>query len=358
MKLLRLSVLISIFMGLFILGPATVHAYQFPIPELGFCRDARECHTYCEVPQHKATCWSYKVYGNKSAVLGEQDASSSATTGENKLQALGISFPIAELGGCSSISACRAFCSITQNQAACRNFAAKSGLANKASVIEHAKTELGCTDAASCKAYCEQNTNQEACKSFAYKYQLKVTTKDQLVEKAKTVFGCTTKEQCLAFCAQTTNRDRCKAFAQQNNLGEARREELVKTAKEQLGCTSFEECKRFCQNEVNHDKCRNFGTAIRTQIETQVKQKLEELGNCKTPEECRNVCQEHPEKCPNFPQLPQSNTTRPNSSFKPYPSGLRPSGIPQQFYPPAATNSTGIRNYSSPLPAVSSQPTL
>ena len=101
------------------------------------------------------------------------------------------------------------------------------------------------------------------------------------------------------------NRQKCEALNKRfNTKGNAVREELVIKAKETLGCSSFDDCKKFCQDIANRDKCRNFGQIVGKNAAENVMQKLKAAGICNTPDECRNVCQENPEKCPGFPKPP------------------------------------------------------
>ena len=337
-------------------------AYEFPIHELGNCRDGRECHLYCEIPDNKAACWSYSVYGYKGDVLAE--ASESA---EAKVATFGITFPVTELGNCATVAACKAFCTITQNQLACQTFAKNHNQQIKDRIAAKAKEELGCGSAAECKTFCEQETNRDVCEAFAKKYHLRGEVKNKLIDLAKTELGCTTQDQCRSLCAQPENRDKCQTFAQNHNLNNdnQRREELVTEAKQLLGCTSFDDCKAFCQNPANRDKCRNFGTTVSQRLNT-----TNPVGNCTTVEECRKVCQEHPDKCPTFPRTlpsgfkPPGEGTRsgflippgvhPNpSGFKPptgqFPPYQYPSRPPGTFSPPPAnTNTMNMEHMSSP----------
>lgn len=279
--------------GLFLVK--SVEAYTYPIYELGNCRDFRECHLYCEIPVNKAACWSYSVYGVKD-VLGDE-------TAETKVAELGVTFPIAQLGNCTTLAACKNFCNISTNQTTCAAFAQSHGLANKESVVTKAQTELGCATKEDCKEFCAKEENRDACTSFAKKYHLKTVAVNPTLEAAKTELGCATIDACRAFCAKEENRTKCSEFGKKNGKGGARKEELVGRAKQELGCTSFEDCRAFCQDKTNADKCRNFGSSIRTKPLEQTGV----VGDCKTAAECKKACTDHPEKCPTFPKLNNSS---------------------------------------------------
>lgn len=292
-KLLQFFVYLSVFLfAAFLIKSA--QATTFPVSELGNCRDYQECHLYCAIPKNQAACWSYKVYVQHGQVLAEE-------SGEDKVKALGITFPITELGGCNNINECKAFCDDSANKDACMAFSKKKGLDKKQSLVERAKADLGCNSIEECKTFCAEETNKDACETFAKKYNLKGPAKQPLLEAAKTELGCTSLDACKQFCATSENKEKCEALGKKFGVKDERRETLVETAKRELGCTSFEDCKAFCQNKENQDKCRNFGTAVRSKLPEVIKEQLKELGECKSVEECRKVCAENPGKCPGFP---------------------------------------------------------
>lgn len=268
------------------------NAYEFPIQELANCRNTRECHLYCEIPQNRATCWSYSIYGNKSEVLGDE-------TPEASLSEIGVTFPIAELGNCTDTKTCKAYCGLPANKTACSEFATRFQKPHLARLVEKAKEELGCTTAQECRAFCTEETNKEACIAFARKYHLGGLIKDRLVEAIQQELGCTDRESCKKMCQLPENKDRCQAIAKRVNPDRITpRERLVEAAKEKLGCTSFTDCRTLCQNKDNAELCRNFGAAVTERIKNEIKTK----GNCKTTEECRLLCEQNPALCPQFPK--------------------------------------------------------
>src|SRR3989338_7073877 len=97
MKYLKYFLSLLIILVIYVIRSQTAFGYQFPVPELGNCRDQKECFLYCQIPLHKPACWSYGVYATKENVLGE-------TTVEESLSRLGIAFPVPELGNCANFS--------------------------------------------------------------------------------------------------------------------------------------------------------------------------------------------------------------------------------------------------------------
>lgn len=283
------------------------NAYEFPIAELGNCRNTRECHLYCEIPQNKAACWSYSVYGKNSQVLG--DETPEATVGE-----LGITFPIAELGNCTNVSECKTFCSDSQNTTSCKAFTQTHNPNHQKRLVARAQEELSCSTLEECRTFCTQETNKTACQAFARRYHLKPLVKKIHLEAVQQQLGCTSKETCEAFCKLSENHETCvQTIRQVNpNFAPTQRELLIEAAKEKLGCVSFQECKKFCQDKTNSSVCRNFGQALSQSIKEMRHQK----GDCKTVEECRKACETNPEKCPNFPKFPNNASGSSERSLK------------------------------------------
>lgn len=261
-----------------------VQAVEYPISELGNCRNQRECHFYCEVPANKAACWSYKVYINAPTVLGDESP-------ETKLAQLGITFPVPELGNCANVSACKAYCSNSANATVCRQFS--------------------------------QSHRQ--------------TLNEQLVVRAQEELGCTTQEECKSLCSLEENRSRCTQFAARWKIRNTVQNRLVTQAQSILGCASAQECKTFCLQDENKQKCADFAT----QMGLQVKQKLMEKVGCTTAEECRKLCEENPNRCPGYPNSKNRPVSSLQPQFAPPKTGtptvsprLKPSGIFEPVMPP------------------------
>lgn len=311
-------------------------AYQYPIPELGNCRDQKECHLFCEIPENKPACWSYRTYSND--VLGEE-------TPEQTLERLGVTFPVAQLGNCTSVSACRQYCELPQNQAACRSFSQSYGLANQDLLVQKAQQELGCTSREECRAFCNQEKNQEACQAFVKRYHLRNTAKERVLKQAQRLLNCSSLTECKQLCSQQQNQDKCQKFALQNNLPtNPKQRHLLETAMKQLGCGSFAECKEFCSQEENKTQCTAWGYRIQNLVQDKIQDKL----GCTTTEECRQICQENPANCPGFPHKPSN---RPWPSLLPFPNRLpliHPSQKPETSRLPFPTRPTYIPG--SPIP--------
>lgn len=292
----------------FLLFAATAVAQEvlrYPVAELGYCRDAKECYLYCEIPENKAACWSYGKY-----VLGERVLGQHTDSNQDAVAKYGISFPIEELGNCASMSECRAFCEQPANQQNCVDFARKKGMGGykkQGDMLERAKQTLGCDSFESCRAYCQEPANQEKCNRLAEEYAPEEfkARKEEMLQRARQVLGCQTFEECRNFCQNPNNQEKCMRFTEEQappevrqRIQEAKQRIAEQAQKHGLPCDSFEACKAYC--ESNPGNCQRFENRDgQTSIQIH---KEEELG-CSTEEECRRLCEQNPDKCPGFKQF-------------------------------------------------------
>lgn len=317
---------------------------QYPIPELGYCRDAKECYLYCEIPQHKAACWSYGTYKVGMDVLGVTTMSADEKRMmEEKARQYGITFPIAELGGCGGPQECRDYCEQPANQQTCMDFAKKKGFykemespprdmdpRKKDELLEKAKTELGCTSMESCSRVCESNPSR--CETFARRHgvhqeppsqgRYSAEEKRQLMEKATSELGCTSMESCKSVCEQ--NPQRCMDFARKHGFDkqeEHRYESQYQQGESsgttpnygiqrfgKGGCDSEDSCKKYCQEHP--DECPGFqgytraieggGAPSPTQTMRGPQGGYVGPSGCRTEAECKRWCETNPDKCPGF----------------------------------------------------------
>ena len=257
----------------------TAQAITYPIADLGSCRDAKECFLYCEVPANKPACWAYKTYGSESQVLGEE-----ATTA--------LTFPIADLGNCAN----------TQE----------------------------------CKAYCDKVENKNACLDFAKSHNLGQFKKLQdTLQKAQQTLGCPTIEACRAFCQVEANHQKCLDLVHAITPPRAQEEKanLLAHAKELLGCQSVEACRAFCQQPENKDKCRALISSESAHLKPDLKKpgiihEVQKKLSCTTADECRKVCEMHPDQCPTFKKVLDRKNSTPSGEMHPRPSIFPPSGTP------------------------------
>lgn len=101
-----------------------------------------------------------------------------------------IQYPVKELGNCRNEADCRAYCDKSENIKACINFAEKNNLMDEEE-IERAKKFIaagakgpgGCTGKDNCEEYCNNISHIDECISFAEKNNL--IPPDELAEAKK-----------------------------------------------------------------------------------------------------------------------------------------------------------------------------
>ncbi len=208
----------------------------------------------------------------------------------------GVTFPIAELGGCESLAQCRIYCEDPINQTTCVAYAQAKGFYNddelddrQEELLESAKTELGCDSKLSCEAACHEAANFDKCSLFAARHgisggHVNDLAKQEIISKAKEILGCDSEANCRTICNDETNRNKCDSFAKQVGLrgGETRRGPG--------GCTSRETCQTYCSDPDHFQECSQFGGK-------QGRGNFSGPGGCNSEESCRQYCQQNPDQC-------------------------------------------------------------
>lgn len=210
----------------------------------------------------------------------------------------GVTFPIADLGGCVDYSSCRVYCEDPVNHSTCIDFAKKKGfykeesIQEKSSVIASARKELGCDSEISCREFCGSQSNWEKCGEFAKRHKIngghtEDLKKAEILEKAKVELGCSSHEECMSFCHEEANRQKCSDFAKKTGLrgGEHR----VGPG----GCNSEETCRTFCSDPNNFQECSKFGGGI----EGSSGGGFHGPGGCNSEDSCRAYCEKNPQDC-------------------------------------------------------------
>ncbi len=326
----------------------------YPIPELGFCRDAKECYLYCQIPENKAACWSYGKYKLGPQVLGANTMSEEEKRFmREKAKQYGITFPIAELDNCAGPAECRDFCEQPNNHQTCMDFAKKKGFARemdqrpggiaqekRLQIMQSAQRELGCTSMESCRNVCEQD--QARCEAFAKKYGLTQEPpaeyrqkKEEMMKKARVDLGCDSMESCRSVCEK--NPERCMQFARRHGFDRGSHPQSPPPEASpnygiqrfgKGGCDSQDSCKKYCQEHP--DECPGFQGYTRA-IEGGVSSQQSPgtyVGptGCRSETECKGFCETNPDKCPGFRQSQQKMPTYQEQypyqppSVSPYPS--------------------------------------
>lgn len=249
-----------------------------------------------------------------------------------------IEYPIAELGGCTDKTSCKAYCNISLNQEACENFAASYGVSSaKESQKERiSRKEIAMKDGGpgncaantndpekSCRAYCDAPDHMNECVAYGKSRGL---LKGRELEEAEKVMkalesgvalpeGCTSGESCKQMCEEPKNigiARACFAFAEKAGLlpphvDRAQAEKIFKLIEE--GKAPFKSPKDFkqCENPENDEimeKCLKFGEENGLippkDLEMIKKTGGKGPGGCRGKEQCDTYCNEHQEECMKF----------------------------------------------------------
>lgn len=209
----------------------------------------------------------------------------------------GVTFPIAELGGCDSYSACQAYCEDPVNYTACIDFAKDKGFYDeevaeeKEDFLKRARVELGCDSYQSCQSFCEQPTNYEKCSEFAKRHDFSGGYEDDpakgdILAKAKDILGCDSHDSCKAYCENPANQERCSEFARQVGLRGGEYEAGPG------GCTTEATCREFCSDPNNFDLCSRYASSTGDSFVGP--------GDCNSEESCRTYCETNSDECRYF----------------------------------------------------------
>jgi len=244
---------------------------NYPIAELGNCKNQGDCKNYCEQSENMSAC---VAYAEKNQLLTGEDLRLS------KIVATKISTGQTP-GNCKTRTECESFCAgKTENINACVAFAEELGILPKAE-LEQAKNIAaalssgailpgGCKTKGDCENYCRAGAHIDECLTFAESAKLmtpeeltQVRAMAEYLKAGTTPGGCKTKGECESYCAEEANFDECVSFAEKTGMISAEEASLAKKAGGvgPGGCRGTEECKAYCADEANSDECANFAIA-------------------------------------------------------------------------------------------------
>ncbi len=246
----------------------------------------------------------------------------------------GITFPVVELGNCASKEACRLYCDDTTHMDACVAFAQAHGLMNKSEGEQAHKFRKqletggpgGCTSPSACKAYCDDISHLDVCVQFAEKNNFKGKEYEQgkkmstyLKTGGQMPGGCTSKESCQTYCGDFAHAEECHAFAMKAGItqetvenadptGEQLKQLSVLVQKGQTpgGCSTKDTCMAYCQGGAHAEECTTFAVNagfIKKEDAERIKQfRGNGPGNCNSPDSCHAYCndQAHRDECFQF----------------------------------------------------------
>ena len=240
-------------------------------------------------------------------------------------------FPIPELGNCTSAAECKQYCDVSANISACAVFAEKNGMISKeeaAQAKEFADVLRGdgpggCKTKDACESYCNGITNINECVAFASKHNL--IPPDQLAQAQKVAKalkdgarlpgGCTDKKSCESYCADASHADTCLAFAEKagflspEELSRAKKVlPLIASGDSPGKCQTKDQCEAYCAADGHALECANFAekAGFMNKEEADIVRKTggKGPGGCKSKDACESYCNDktHQQECFDFAQ--------------------------------------------------------
>ncbi|MBI2039435.1 MAG: hypothetical protein HYT22_04160 [Candidatus Niyogibacteria bacterium] len=241
--------------------------------------------------------------------------------------AAGVTYPVIELGNCTTQGTCRAFCDAPANRPACLEFAAKNHLLPAEDIARFEKFSKlgrgpgGCATAASCETYCNSIDNAEDCITFAERNGLWTGEKlkeakqirDALRRGVKPPGDCRSRETCESYCADPLHIDECILFGRAAGfISEAEARDfvrmlpLMKSREAPNGCLSRASCEAFCDDERNTEECVAFAQKAGF-LSTEEADRVRRIGGrgpggCRGRNECGAFCEapENQQACFDF----------------------------------------------------------
>ena len=278
---------------------------DYPIAELGNCKDQKTCEVYCDKSENTEACLNFAEANN---LMPREEIEMA-----RKMLALGIT---AGPGGCQSQTECDAYCNSPANMAECIIFGRDNGLippeelaeAEMAlAAIQKGVTPPPCRGKAACDDYCSEPANLEVCMTFAEAAGFVTPEEAEMIRKTggKGPGSCKGKDTCDAYCQESANMEECINFGLQYGLippdevaDVQKMLEAIKKGVNPPNCRGKAECDVYCSQPENGEECINFAVAagFMTAEESEMALKMAKLGifggpgGCKGKEECESFC--------------------------------------------------------------------
>ncbi len=290
---------------------------QYPVPELGNCKDQSECKAYCDKQENMEVCLDF---AEKNNLMSEEEIQIA-----KNFIAAGNKGP----GGCTGKDACEQYCNEINNIDECISFAEKNNLLPPAELEEAKKVQAAiakgvkpppCGNKNACDAYCEEPEHMEECITFGAEAgfiqgkELEDAQKMlQAIKKGVKPPPCKGKEACDEYCSNPDNMELCMNFAmeagfmsEQEKANSQKMLQAIKKGVKPPNCKGREECDVYCFQEDHFEECTNFAEAagFMTAEEAAMARKTggKGPGGCKSKEECEAFCNnlDNQETCFNF----------------------------------------------------------
>jgi len=290
---------------------------QYPVKELGNCKDKDSCKIYCDKLENTKICL---IFAEKNNLMSEEEIRMAKS-----LEGVGSRGP----GGCKTKNSCEEYCNSIDNISECISFAEKNNLisgkelekAKKVkNAIERGVKPPACGNKKACDQYCENSNHMEECINFGIEAgfmegkELEDAQKMLVaIKKGIKPPNCRGKEECDKYCGDPNNMEECMNFAKEAGFmteqEKADSEKMLRALKKGVkppNCRGKEECDKYCQEKEHFEECTSFAEAagFMTSEEATMARKTggKGPGGCKGKEECEAFCNnpDNQETCFNF----------------------------------------------------------
>ncbi|MFH1392970.1 MAG: hypothetical protein ABIG73_01115 [Patescibacteria group bacterium] len=334
---------------------------QYPVKELGDCKDKSACKTYCDKSENAEACVNFAEENN---LMSKEEIKVA-----KKFMAAGNKGP----GGCNGKDNCENFCNDIANIDECVAFAEKNNLMSAGELDEAKKVQAAirrgvkppsCGNKKQCDIYCEESEHMEECIAFGIEAGFIQGKELEDVQKMLAAVKrgikpppCKGKEACDIYCSSPDNMEVCMNFAIEagfmNESEKADSQKMLGALKKGVkppNCRGKDECDAYCSQDQHFDECTKFAEAagFMTSEEAVMARKTggKGPGGCKGKDECEAFCNNpnNQETCFNFGKengmIPEADLKkiekdRLNRKFQPAPGAVNPGGqiMPQQAGP-------------------------
>ena len=214
------------------------------------------------------------------AIIGSADAQTQPLLQPQEQKMPGdVQYPIPELGNCKNKSACKIFCDDSKNSDACLAFAEQHNLMSSEETtaakkfIDNGMVGPGnCKGQAECDQYCGNSEHMEECITFAQKNGM--MPQNQLEESQKVLAAikrgvkppaCGGPKECDKYCSSSAHMEECINFSIEAGIMDKGKQEeaqkvlaAIKRGIKPPACNGPQECDAYCSAPEHMEECINF----------------------------------------------------------------------------------------------------
>ena len=280
------------------------------------CGGKSTCDQYCSEADHMEECI---IFGQAAGLMSEKDLQDS----QKMLTAIkkGVKPP-----ACRGKDECDRYCGEASHAEECINFAEAAGFMKPEEAVMARKTggrgPGGCKNKDECETFCNNSDNQETCFNFGRENGMIPPEELQKMEEVKQQFSESLKQappqvtECISGVVGVERLEKFKsgAIMPPQNIGD------------KIGGCFRQMMDQPRQGQPGQDQSGQFqpGPGV-INPGGQMMPPPAGPGGCKTPEECRSLCESNPDACRSFKPGEGESQNRPNENER---EEMMPDGKP------------------------------